>query len=235
MAEDEIGEKSPLNIPQFDIRDSVGRVERREQTTRDSVRECVESCDQLTAIATGRPLAREEVVWLANLVDTAWQHRHEAGEINADDEFADVKLTRELPLLVQIAARSLKVPCVCPDGMFGWSLIKSIHSKSAFWTELEAAAMVAMAAGDETPVTANRLAEFVPCHPRTVSEALKTLHPVIEGSGRNGGHQWRYFEAVEVLKTVQTGKLAGVNWPDSGNGLIPKKDSSKIPARKSRR
>jgi len=244
MAEDQFGEKSRLeNIPQFDIRDSVGRIKRQEQNAKKSVLECVESCDQLTAITTCRPLTRDEVVWLENLVDTAWQYQHEAREIAADDDFADKKLIRELPLLVQIAARSLKVPCVWPDGMFGWSLIEAIRSKSFFWTELEAAADSVPVncpeqkgvAGDETPVTANRLADFVPCHARTVSEALKTLHPVIEGRGRNGGHQWRYFEAVEILKAVQTGKLAGVNWPDSGNGLIPKKDSSKIPARKSRR
>ena len=88
---------------------------------------------------------------------------------------------------------------------------------------------------DSTPVTAQRLADFVPCNDRVIRKALEELIPIVCAAGRNGGHQWPYSEAVAILKRVTTGKLAGVTWPDSEAELTSKKDSSKIPANKLRR
>jgi hypothetical protein len=103
MAENPHGETSPLRIPPFDNGDSVGRVERSEQHARDTVRSCVESCDELTAIAAIRPFTPDEACTLGHVVCTAWQYRHEASEVVDDDGcFADEKLIRELPLLVQV-------------------------------------------------------------------------------------------------------------------------------------
>ena len=88
---------------------------------------------------------------------------------------------------------------------------------------------------DSTPVTAQRLADFVPCHDRVIRKALEELIPIVSASGTNGGHQWQYSKAIAILKRVTTGKLAGVLWPDSEAELTGKKDSSKIPAKSLKR
>jgi len=88
---------------------------------------------------------------------------------------------------------------------------------------------------DVTRVNAKRLSDHVGCHPKVIKTALQSCNPVIRASGRNGGHQWQYSEAVAELRKVTTGKLEGVIWPDSAAELSVPKHSSKIPAKSLRR
>lgn len=84
-------------------------------------------------------------------------------------------------------------------------------------------------------VTAKQLADHVGCVSKVIKTALQNCKPIILASGTNGGHQWRYAEAIAILKNVKTGKLKDVAWPDTAAKLTVKKDSSKIPAKTLRR
>lgn len=84
-------------------------------------------------------------------------------------------------------------------------------------------------------VRAQQLADHAGCCSKVIKKALLQCKPVVESKGRNRGHQWRYSEAISVLKKVETGILKGIDWPDSASKLIRQKDSSKIPPKNMRR
>jgi len=86
-------------------------------------------------------------------------------------------------------------------------------------------------ASDQTPVDAKRMADHVGVHPRTIRDALENCQRVADSSGR-APHEWNYSEAVVILRKIESGKLNGVQWPNSAAELSVPKHSSKIPARK---
>lgn len=87
---------------------------------------------------------------------------------------------------------------------------------------------------DTTSVDANRLANHAGCGSRKIRDTLTNCNRVADGRGRSG-HQWRYCDALPILRDVNSGCLKSVVWPDSETELANKKDSNKIPARKSKR
>ncbi len=84
---------------------------------------------------------------------------------------------------------------------------------------------------DQTPIDARPLAEHAGVSPRLIRDALAKCKRVSDSTGRTG-HQWRYCDAVEALREIDSGKMKGIIWPDSVDELTTKKDSSNFPARK---
>ena len=87
---------------------------------------------------------------------------------------------------------------------------------------------------DETLVVASQLGEFAGIGEKVIRETLHALDckPWIKSKGKGNPHQWRYCDAVETLRTVKSGTLRSINWPELATGMTTPKDSSKIPARK---
>lgn len=87
---------------------------------------------------------------------------------------------------------------------------------------------------DETLVSADQLGLFVGVGEKVIRSALNKAgcKPWIESTGKGNPHKWRYCDAMQSLKAVESGKLRSCIWPNSASDLMRRIDSSKIPERK---
>jgi len=87
---------------------------------------------------------------------------------------------------------------------------------------------------DQTLVSADQLGKFAKIGGKVIRTALRKADckPSIKSTGKGNPHQWKYCDAINVLRAVKSGRLRSFIWPDSADELVPQKDSNKIPARK---
>jgi hypothetical protein len=90
------------------------------------------------------------------------------------------------------------------------------------------------AIGDETLVTAAKIGSYVQVGEKIVRQSLHDAgcKPFVESTGKGNPHQWRYCDALVVLQTLRSGKLASMTWLDTVAKMDALTDSSKIPAKK---